>query len=135
MGPTTPKEHFESSLARCADDDRFMPLFYFRFLASSEEVRSKFRQTDFDQLGMMLLQSLRLAAGAAAGDPESLKEIQERAQSHSRRHMNIEPHLYEIWLETLIQAARECDPEWNEAVENGWRIILGHVIRTMIRHY
>lgn len=135
MGPTTPKEHFERSLARCAEDDRFMPSFYFRFLASSEEVRSKFRQTDFDQLGIMLLQSLRLAAGATSGDPQSLKEIHERARTHSRWHLNIEPHLYEIWLEKLIEAARECDTQWNEEVENGWRVILGHVIRTMIRHY
>ena len=57
----------------------------------------------------MLLRSLKIAAGATSGDRESLREIRERAETHDRQHLNIEPGFYDIWLGCVIDAAREFD--------------------------
>lgn len=135
MDEITPKDRFIQSLDRCSCQVEFIPRFYECFLASSDEIRDKFRFTDFAKQNQMLLRSLRLAADATSGMPESLREIRERAETHDRHHLNIEPHLYDIWLATVIETACEFDAEWNEQTREAWNTILGHVIKHMTRHY
>ena len=135
MDEPTPKELFLQSVVRCVASDAFFLEFYERFLATSDDVRKKFRFTDFEKQTEMLRRSLELTAGATAGAPEALREINERARTHDRHHLNIEPGLYDVWLATIIETARDFDDQWDEAVEAAWRRILGHVIQHMIRKY
>ena len=83
----------------------------------------------------MLLRSLRLAAGATSGDPESLLVIRERAKTDDRHHLNIEARLYDIWLASVIETARAFDAEWNDSIEEAWNAILCRVINHMIKYY
>lgn len=107
MNEPTPKELFLQSVGRCLASEAFIPAFYDRFLSASDEIKNKFRFTDFDKQNAMLRRSLELAAGATSGDPESLREISARAETHDRYHLNVEPRLYDIWLETIIETARD----------------------------
>ena len=131
----SPKDCFLQSLDRCRRNIEFIPKFYERFLSSSDEIRDKFKFTDFEKQNQMLLRSLKLAAGATSGDRESLREIRERAETHNRQHLNIEPALYDLWLSCVIDVAREFDEQWNESIEDAWNAILGYVIRHMIKYY
>lgn len=131
----SPRDRFLASLERCSENERFIPTFYDRFLSSSHEVREKFKETNFEQQNRMLLRSLRMAAGATAGEPESLREIKERATTHDRHHLNIEPRHYDCWVTTVIAAAEEFDPVWNEAIEAAWTATLGHVVKHMTKFY
>lgn len=131
----SPKDVFLASLERCADRAGFLHAFYTRFLASSEEIRAKFRYTDFDVQHDMLLRSLRLAAGATAGDQEALHDLTERARTHDRWHHNIKPAMYVHWLEALITTAADFDPQWSDDVESAWRRTLGFVIGHMTKRY
>ena len=135
MDEPTPKELFLQSVSRCVNKDAFIPAFYERFLGASAEIRDKFRSTDFDKQNKMLARSLELCAGATAGEAKSLAEINERAMTHDRNHLNIEPRLYDIWLETIVGTARDFDDQWSDSVESAWRKILGHVVNHMIRKY
>lgn len=109
MDDLTPKDLFLQSVKRCLADDGFVPAFYDSFLSSSEEIRIKFRFTDFEQQNKMLARSLLLAAGATAGEPASLREIQDRAVTHDREHLNIRPELYSLWLDALVVTAKKFD--------------------------
>lgn len=131
----TPKELFLESLGRCTGNDSFIPAFYEKFLASNEEVRQKFRRTNFEQQNQMLLRSLQLAAGATIGEPQSLRELRARAESHDRYHLHIKPELYELWLEAALTTASEFDPQWNQDTESAWRSILGYVIDFMVKKF
>jgi hemoglobin-like flavoprotein len=135
MDELPPKDRFIQSLDRCSGNADFIPAFYDRFLSVSDEIRHKFRHTDFEQQNQMLLRSLSLAADATSGKPESLRELRERAETHDRHHLNIEPHLYSIWLDCVVETASEFDTEWNESTEEAWKAILGHVIKHMTKHY
>ncbi len=135
MEALTPRDQFLQSLDRCIENEKFIPAFYDRFLSTSDEIRDKFHHTDFEQQNKMLLRSLKLAAGATAGDPESLRELQERARTHDRNHLNIEAQHYNIWLESVIETVHEFDEEWSENVESTWRTILGYVISYMVKRY
>ena len=104
-------------------------------MGASDEVKHKFRFTDFEKQNKMLARSLELCAGATAGEPAALAEMSERARTHNRHHLNIGPRFYDIWLETIIATASDFDDQWNDTVEAAWRIILGHVVDHMIRSY
>lgn len=131
----TPKEHFINSLHRCSSNDQFVPAFYERFLASSDEIREKFRFTSFERQYKMLQRSLELSAGATDGDSDALAELKERAETHNQHNLNIKPELYDIWLDTLVLTAQEYDSQWSDTVENAWRTILGFAVRRMIANY
>ena len=135
MADSCPRELFLESLMRCTESEEFIPTFYRSFLASSEEVKNKFRSTDFQSQNKMLLRSLRLIAGATVGDTESLHELRERAETHDRYHLNIRPELYDLWREALIDTAKEFDPNWDTEIHSAWKTILGHAVAHMVRHY
>ncbi len=129
------KDQFLQSLERCEEDESFIPSFYKRFLSTSDEIKDKFRHTDFEKQNKMLIRSLKLAAGATIGEPEALQELRDRAETHDRHHLNIKPELYDAWLNAVIETAREYDAQWNDNIESIWRSILGHVINHMIKFY
>ena len=131
----TPKQTFIDSLERCKADESFIPSFYERFLECSDEIKFKFRLTNFEKQNEMLLHSLELSADATLGKPKALEEIHLRGVSHDREHLDIKPELYEFWLDSLIETAKRIDEQWDDDVEASWRSILGHVITVMVRMY
>ncbi len=135
MSQLPQKDLFLQSLNRCSNDENFIPAFYERFFAADPEIRDKFRNTDFEKQNKMLLRSLQLAAGATSGDPDALHEMQERAETHDRHHLNIEPRFYDVWLSCVIATASEFDPKWDPPTHQAWKTILGHVINRMIKSY
>lgn len=135
MSDQTPKDLFLKSVNRCIASDGFLPSFYERFLASSDEIKRKFRNTDFEKQNEMLARSLQLSAAATAGDQEALAEMNERATTHDRHHLNIEPQFYEVWLETIVATASNFDDQWSDEIEAAWQRVLSHVVQHMIRKY
>jgi hypothetical protein len=130
-----PKDVFLQSLERCDHDPEFLDRFYARFMNSSPVVRQKFEFTDFQRQKTMLRRSFQVIALASAGDPNGLLELGARAETHSRRQLDIDPTLYDLWLHALIETAQEADPFWSTDIESAWRYILGIAIQHMIRRY
>lgn len=130
-----PKDIFLLSLQRCDAHGRFIDQFYDRFLASSPEIREKFRFTDFTRQRRMLRRSLELVAKATAGDPEGLRDLTERAATHSRSRLDISPAMYDSWMDALLATAAESDPEWTAPIESAWRHVLGIAVHHMTRRY
>lgn len=132
---SSPQDTFLQSLNRCAESPDFIPAFYQRFMCTSDEVRRRFRHTNFDVQNRMLLRSLTTIAHATAGEAAALRELKARAETHSRHRLNIAPHLYDLWREALLETVQEFDAEWNDQTSEAWRSILNHAIRLMVRHY
>ena len=57
------------------------------------------------------------------------------ARQHDRHHLNIEPDLYDLWLEALIDTVREFDNEFDEEIENAWRSVMRYGIEYMTSRY
>ena len=116
-----------------------MKEFYDLFIASSDEVREKFRHTDLEQQRRMVADSLYLmaVAGQSPGREESVawSEMSRLAERHAQSDRNIRPALYDLWLDCLLQAAREHDPEFSPAVEAAWRDTLRPGIEFMQARY
>ncbi len=114
-------ELFNDSFETCVAQPRFLERFYEIFVGASPEVQEKFKETDFKEQIRVVRKSILVLMTASFGTQEVAKEIARLGQSHGRHGMRIGPHLYELWLNSLLQAARESDRRWSQGVEDSWR--------------
>lgn len=124
------RDSFLRVVGQSTHGDDFFARFYERFLSTSPEVRDKFRDTDFSVQREMLRRSLthveRFSVYRRAD--EAMRRIADR---HARSDLDIEPYLYDIWLDSLVETVRELDPEFEDDVEIAWRVQLAAGIAYM----
>jgi hemoglobin-like flavoprotein len=135
-----PAEHvkvFLASLKRCLGTPGFLESFYEGFIASSDEVREKFRHTDLKRQARMLEDSLYVLAVAVQGEDNSPArgDLPRIARRHSRQDLDIRPELYDLWLGCLLEAARRHDPQLTPETEEAWRTALASGIEYMRSRY
>jgi hemoglobin-like flavoprotein len=127
---------FEASLKRCEARPDFLDLFYEKFMASSPEVASKFVDTDFDRQKNALRASfhhlLLVARDPKQGPDPYLEDI---AVRHGAGQLAIGAHLYDLWLDSLLETVRECDPECFPEVENAWEEVMMVGIHYLCANY
>ncbi len=129
-------EVFLASLKRCLARPDFLARFYEGFMASSEEVREKFRNTDMKRQVRMLEDSLFVVAVAVQGGEGSLAraDLPRIAARHGRKQLDIRPELYDLWSDCLLTAARQHDPAFDDGVDRAGREVLGFGVRYMREH-
>ena len=98
-----------------------MERFYEIFFAASPEVRDKFKATDLEKQIRMIRKSLLLLTMACLGTEAVGEEMDRLGQKHGPKGLKIGAHLYDLWLDALVQAVSEFDPRWSEAVGDSWR--------------
>jgi hemoglobin-like flavoprotein len=124
-------EEFQASVKRCLEAPDFMKDFYDRFTGSSEEIREKFRNTDFERQFRSLADSLYVMALAVRGGPDNLARREMTRLSGRHKEMAVTPAMYDIWLECLLQAARAHDAQFSDELEKIWRQTLAAGIEQM----
>jgi hemoglobin-like flavoprotein len=110
---------FLDSFESCIQDDRFIRVFYDKFLASSEEIPPLFAKTDFALQRRSLRASLYVMVAASARNQAELSTLSDLAQRH--RTLRIKPHHYELWMQSLLSAVEQCTKRFNSEVERVWR--------------
>jgi hemoglobin-like flavoprotein len=125
-----------NSLSRCARSGKFFDRFYELLLASSQEIRDKFAGTDFERQKRVVADSLFLmmaAAGARKGP--AYEHLEQLGGRHSRDQLDIRPEWYELWMNSLLDAASEHDPDFTEETRAAWRQALQPGIDLLISKY
>lgn len=120
---------FDESYGRCFQKEGFLDDFYRRFLNASERVREKFKNTDLTKQKRMLRGSLVMIMYAAENKLEGRVHLERIAHLHKR--LAIEPPLYDLWLNCLVEAVHAFDPLFSEQVEDAWRETMNHGIAVM----
>lgn len=121
---STALERVRRSLNRCIDEVGFFGDFYLRFLQSSPEVAAKFKGVDMDQQALMLRASLDLMIPVDANDSSRGATLVVLARLHGRQGADIPAHLYDLWLESLLETIRDYDPEYDEGLKACWIEVL-----------
>ncbi len=120
-------EIFEQSVARVlgngAYNPEFIGAFYEIFLEASPAVAEKFAHTDMSAQRTMLHDSLLLMMDFNRTRVPTPRLLQ-LGEIHSRRGHNVSPSFYDLWLDSLIVALGQHDPEFSDDVELAWRIAL-----------
>lgn len=120
---------FNDSLDRLIAHPRSLDSFYEKFISGSEIVAAKFEHTDMAHQKRALKASLYTAMFAADGNQPAIEQL--RVLSHRHRAQDIGPELYDLWLETLIETARECGGNFDVRIERAWRDVLAVAIDIM----
>ncbi|MCP4409190.1 MAG: globin [Gammaproteobacteria bacterium] len=132
------EETFDKSYKRVMSASKhsasFFDTFYDKFIDSSPIVAQHFRNTNMEKQKTMLKKSFyRLFAFYATNNSDDY--IEKIADRHSKKELNIELDLYDLWLENLIDTVKDYDPEFNKEVELAWRLVLSAGITYMkFRH-
>ncbi len=124
----------DASYNRCLQRADF-PRFYERFLKACPEAASMFANTDFDRQERLLRHAIGLLLSVhqdAQDHPNVLTRIAER---HSRNDLDVAPALYEAFVDSIIEAAAEFDPQFTPEIERGWRAAIAPGIAYMKRTY
>jgi len=108
----------------------FIQHFYDIFIARSDEVRELFSHTDMSRQKTMLHDSLEFMVDFFVAR-ETNPQIEHIAKVHGPSGKNIRPDLYDLWLESLVEAVREFDPEFSKSTEIAWRLVLSPGIAYM----
>lgn len=125
---------YERVISENVDGRDFFEAFYERFLSTSVEISRLFKDTDMGRQRTMLKKSFYslLTFYASSNADQHIEQI---AHSHSRSKLNIRPELYDLWLEALIETAREFDFEFSPRTELAWRLVMAPGIVYMKFHY
>ena len=127
-------ELYNNSFEHCMAQEGFLLYFYDLFIGSSSEVREKFRNTDLKRQVRILRKSLYVLTMAAVGTAEAEAELHRLGDSHGKAGMNIDPSMYDLWLDCLMRAVKTYDLAWNPEVEESWRAVLRPHIETLKRY-
>lgn len=128
---------FSNSLGRMEStrpDKELVDCFYEKFMASSPEIAQKFTNTDMERQKEMLRDSFRHMLTFSTRR-ESGEELEHIAARHSHRDLDVAPRFYKTWMDSLVAAVAELDPEFDATVETAWRIVMAPGIEFMKGHY
>ena len=121
------------SYGRCCASPSFFDTFYRHLLASSPAIREKFTKTDMTaQKHLLRAGILNLVLYARGMSDTKLRTL---GQSHSREGFDIRPELYDLWLDSLLLAVKQHDPELNGEDLAAWREVLGKGINLIKSYY
>ncbi|MCP8898171.1 globin [Gilvimarinus xylanilyticus] len=115
----TPQDIVFQSYGRCCIRDQFFSDFYDCFMGKSDEIRQMFVDTDMPSQRHLLRNGIMQLILFSRGLPDS--KLKALGESHSRHGYDIKPHLYNIWLEALLETLRQHDKQYSPQVESAWR--------------
>jgi len=124
-----------ASYHRCRASEGFVDTFYDHFLAKSEEVARKFEKTDFARQKLLLRESLLAMLLLNFHSADAREELDRLAERHSRRGLDIGPHLYELWLDALCEAVEKHDPKFTPELKDQWRAAMRPGIELLVSRY
>ncbi|MBC8290054.1 MAG: globin [Planctomycetes bacterium] len=115
----------------CQDANQFFDSFYFLLCSTEPRIGTLFAQVDMRQQNQLIRSGVEHLLWFAEGSLEAKAKLRRLGRSHSREGLQIEPQLYDTWVNTVIECVREHDPETSEAVESAWREVMEPGIELM----
>ena len=127
-------ESYERVLQFTDENKKFLDRFYEIFFSKSTTIAELFKNTNMGTQKTMLQDSiLYMKDFCTSGRPNEY--MQRIAKVHSKSDKNIPREFYDVWLDSLIEAAREYDSEFTDETEKAWRTALAPGIRYMKHMY
>jgi hemoglobin-like flavoprotein len=117
------RESYDRAVESESQRDEFLDAFYETFVAKSDEVAGKFAQTDMERQKDMLYRSLSHMVDFSV-QRQASEDLRRIAERHSASQIDVNPGLYDIWLDSLIETAQLFDPLFTEEIELAWRVVL-----------
>ncbi|PRH83699.1 globin [Arenimonas caeni] len=129
-------DDLQQSYGRCLRGKDFIERFYEIFLASHPAIGPMFAATDFQKQRLALRRGISMAISHAAGGGLVKRGIEQMADVHARSGRTpVDPALYPYWVDSLVKAVAETDPQFTPALERRWREGMSAVIQTFSQRH
>ena len=120
------------SLGRCKLQEAFSERFYEIFLASDTRIAQMFARADPQRRLGFLRHAVNLAVLYASGKPTGQSGLRRVRASHGSGGMQVDHRFYDLWIDSLVQAIAETDPEFGADLEAAWRRTLAVGVRYLL---
>ena len=127
-------ESYKRVLLNDRRDEDFFAAFYRLFISHSPQAAEKFKNTDMRRQQEMLHTSIDHMIYFSM-DRRATENLVRVAAVHSRAGVDIDPALYEDWLDALLEAVKLFDADYNNEIDLAWRVVLAPGITYMKRKY
>jgi hemoglobin-like flavoprotein len=129
-------QRVKQSYERCsALGDEFFDSFYANLVDQETAIAQMFAETDMQKQNDLIEVGIRHLIAFAEGDATSETRIRELGRSHNRHYLNVPPAFYPLWVESLMNAVREHDPQHTPELESEWRSVIAPGIELMVSLY
>lgn len=129
------KDVVNASYGACCLSPEFFDDFYSNFFASSPEIPPKFARTNMARQKQLLRDGISFMIMYHAGAAMAEQKVRGLGKSHSQGRLDIEPHLYELWVGSLMKTVARHDPQFTREREQAWRRVLEKGIFVMQSMY
>lgn len=120
------------SYGRCAVSPKFFEDFYDDFMDSSPLIRARFENTDMEVQRALLRHGLSHLIMYAAGSHAAGMKVDRLADSHARGKLDIQPWMYDHWIESLIRTVPRHDKKANAQLLLVWKEMIQMGVDKMI---
>ena len=124
------------SYQRCCErGEEFFDSFYANLVDRETAIGQLFADTDMQKQNELIEVGIGHLIAFAEGDEQAERSIREIGRTHSRHYINVRPEYYPLWVESLMKAAKEHDPQFNATLETQWRNTLAPGIALIVSLY
>lgn len=110
--------------------DRLVELFYSYLLGTNEAIRALFAHTKMEQQRQMAQHGILMMLDCAAGKAVGKLAVRRLGRLH-HVEVGVSDDMYTTFVDCLVRAASELDPQWSPRLERAWRTDLGEAIKVM----
>mgnify|MGYP000633205284 CR=1 FL=1 len=125
----------EKSYQRCIKQINWIKDFYDILINSSPEIPPYFTKTNFAKQIVVLQSGVSFIFMQARGVQYAEMKMEEIGEMHNRNNLDLKPHLYPFWIDSLIKSVEIHDPKFDAEIESSWRKVLGKVTDDIIKQY
>ena len=125
----------KESYSRCCVNPKFFDMFYANFLASHPAIAPMFAKTEMTKQKALLRQGVSMMFMHLDGKGVGTTGIDRIGESHSKKKMNIDPNLYDFWINSLVKSVKDCDAKLTSALETEWRKTLRAGVDRIVSFY
>jgi truncated hemoglobin YjbI len=123
------------SYRRLRRTPHFARRFYEKLLASDDRIRRMFAKTNFEKQHALFEHGVHVLLEYASGSAIGSMAIARLGERHSPKDLDVDPALYDKWIDCMLATAKELDPRWTPALEKRFRADLRKGIEDMTRAY
>jgi len=116
------------SYGRAISKRQFMERFYELFMSSSPIVARKLALTNIAKQQELLSQAVNMVILFPQGNKIARNALSRIRESHNRDGLDIKPTYYQFWIDSLITALSEHDPDFNDELDLAWRTVVREAI-------
>jgi hemoglobin-like flavoprotein len=117
-------DEVKKSLGRCLHEGDVFDAFYRVFLEQDPRIPERFTNTDWEEQKRLLRHGVNNVIAFHDGSYTARNALERIRYTHGRDRLNIPPDLYDFWIESMITAVRQFDPEFDTRLEESWRQLL-----------